>query len=104
MCFQKNSSRKKLEKMNKFLNSNRIWICQENCIVAPECCYCRLLYQLNYSIKKKNADLQTFQNSVFYNTLSYFEELYEKHTEAKRWVNYNKSFKFVRAYFTISFI
>ena len=83
--------------MTKFLNYNRIWICLENCIVAPECCYCRLLYQLNYSIKKnRSADVQTFQNSVFFNTFAYLEELYEKHTEAKRWANYNKSFRFVK--------
>ena len=60
--------------------------------------------KLFYKKKNKNADVQTFQNSVFYNTFSYFEELYERHTESKKWVNYNKSFKFVRGHFTISFI
>ena len=92
--------------MTKFLNSNRIWICLENCIVAPECCYCQLLYQLNYSKKKNSsADIHTFRNSVFFNTFNYLEDLYGKHTESKRWANYNKSFSFIKKnYFTVIYI
>ena len=35
--------------MIKFLNDKRFWLCAGNCIVAPECFYCQLIYQLNYS-------------------------------------------------------
>ena len=105
MCFQKSSSRKNFKRLIKFLNTNRIWICIGNCIVAPECFYCQLIYQLNYSfIKNKNADIETFRNSVFTNAFAHFEELYEKHAGKKKWANYNESFKTIKAHFTISFI
>ena len=105
MCFQKSSGRKTFKKLIKVLNTNRIWICGRNCIVAPECFYCQLIYQLNYSfIKIKNADIETFRNSVFCNAFAHFEELYEKYSGKKRWANYNEFFKTIRTHFTIRFI
>ena len=103
MCFQKSSSRKKFKRLIKFLNTNRIWICGGNCIVAPECFYCQLIYQLNYSfIKNRTAAIETFRNSVFCNAFTHFEELYERHAGKKRWANYNESFKTITAHFTIN--
>ena len=102
MCFKKSSSRKKLKCLIKFLNENRIWICGRNCIVAPECFYCQLIYQLNYSyIKNKDSDIETFENSIFCNVFTHFPGLYEKYNGKKNWMNYSKSFKTIRGSFII---
>ena len=80
--------------MIKFLNDKRFWLCAGNCIVAPECFYCQLIYQLNYSyIKNKNADIELFENSIFYNAFNHFQEIYKRYNEKRKWTNYSKSFK-----------
>ena len=102
MCVTKSLGRKKLKKLIKFLNDNRFWICGGNCIVAPECFYCQLIYQLNYSyIKNKNLDIQTFENSIFCNAFAHFQELFEKYNGKKKWINYSQSFKTIRGSFII---
>ena len=68
MLFKKsNSDRKKLQKLIGFLNAKRFWLCAGNCIVAPECFYCQLTYQLNYSYKK------TEKLVCFYLKIVYFQ-------------------------------
>ena len=75
MCFKKSSSRKKLKCLIKFLNENRIWKCGRNCIVAPECFYCQLIYQLNYSyIKNKDSDIETYKIAYFVMFLLIFKD------------------------------
>ena len=95
MLFKKsNSDRKKLQQLIIFLNAKRFWLCAGNCIVAPECFYCQLIYQLNYSyIKNKKAGLLLFENSIFCNAFNRLQELYERHKEKNKWTNYSKSFK-----------
>ena len=94
MLFKKsNSDRKKLQKLIIFLNAKRFWLCAGNCIVAPECFYCQLIYQLNYSyIKNKKAGLALFENSIFSNAFHRLQELYQRHKEKSKWTNYSKSF------------
>ena len=110
MCKRKNAGRTKLKKLTKFLNNNRIWLCLENCIVASECQYCKLIYQINYSYKNNpTATIATFRNSVFGRTFSFLEEVYDKHLDSGKWLNYNRSFKKTlfsrkRSIFTVSFI
>ena len=71
--------------MKNFLNTNRIWLCLDNCILAPECQYCKLIYQINYSYKRnKTADLTTFRNSVFGRTFSFLEEIYNQHKDGSK--------------------
>ena len=66
MLFKKsNSDRKKLQKLIIFLNAKRFWLYAGNCIVAPECFYCQLIYQLNYSYKKKGK-LVCFHLKIVY--------------------------------------
>ena len=102
MCFKKSLGRKKLKKLINFLNDNRSWICGGNCIVAPECFYCQLIYQLNYSyIKNESTDIETFENSIFCNAFAHFQELHKKYNEKKKWINYSKSFKTRKGTFTI---
>ena len=94
MCKRKNADRTTLKKTTKFLNDNRIWLCFENCIVAPECQYCKLIYQINYSCKNNpTACMTTFRNSVFGRTFSFLEEVYKQHLDSGKWLNYNRSFK-----------
>ena len=53
-----------------------------------------LIYQLNYSyIKNKNADIELFENSIFYNAFNHFQEIYKRYNEKRKWTNYSKSFK-----------
>ena len=104
MLFKKsNSDRKKLQKLIGFLNAKRFWLCAGNCIVAPECFYCQLTYQLNYSYKKnRKAALLLFENSIFSNAFNRFQELHERHKEKRKWTNYSKSFnKVARTSFLI---
>ena len=111
MCKRKNTDRQTLKKMTKFLNDNRNWLCLENCIVAPECQYCKLIYQINYSCKNNPTTcMTTFRNSVFGRTFSFLEEVYKQHLDSGKWLNYNRSFKKTffggrrKNIFTVSFI
>ena len=110
MCKRKNAGRTTLKKMTKFLNDNRIWLCLENCIVAPECQYSKLIYQINYSCKNNpTACMTTFRNSAFGRTFSFLEEVYKQHLDSGKWLNYDRSFKKTffgrkKSIFTVSFI
>ena len=93
-CKKRHEERQQLKKLKEFLNKNRIWLCLESCVLAPECQYCKLIYQINYSYKhNKSADLITFRNSVFGRTFSFLEEIYNEHKDSDKWLNYDKSFK-----------
>ena len=93
MCFKNNESREQLRRIKNFLNKNRMWICLDDCINAPECSYCNLIYQINYSYKSnKHATVETFENSVLSTTFSTLEDIYREHKTRTRWQNYNKCF------------
>ena len=107
MCFKTNESRKQLHKIKQFLNKNRMWICLDNCINAPECSYCNLIYQINYSYKSnKHAIVETFKNSVLSPTFSMLEDIYHEHKTRTKWQNYNKCFikKRQKNIYTVSFL
>ena len=72
-----------------------MWICLENCIVAPECQYCQLIYQINYSYKcNKHADVITFRNSVLGPIFFLLEDIYaeqRKEGNEKTTINHLKN-------------
>ena len=107
MCFKTNESRKQLRKIKQFLNKNRIWICLEDCINAPECSYCNLIYQINYSYKSnKHAIVETFRNSILSPNFSMLEDIYRKYKMRTKCQNYNKCFikKRQKNIYTVSFL
>ena len=106
MCFKKNNSRVQLKKLIRFLNKNRIWICSDNCAYGPECSFCTLIYQINYSYKNnKNADVTVFRNSIFGPSFSMLEDMYNKHEGKKKWLNFDKCFtKKQKNIYTFSFL
>ena len=94
MCYKRSGSRVQLQNLRRFLNKNRMWICLENCIIAPQCQYCQLIYQINYSYKcNKLATVKTFRSSILGPAFLMLEDIYAEHKERRKWKNYDKSFK-----------
>ena len=84
MCYKRSKPRLQLKKLRRFLNKNRMWICLETCINAPECQYCQLIYQINYSYKcNKFATVKTFRSSILGPTFLMLEDIYTEHTKKK---------------------
>ena len=80
MCYKTRTDRVQLQKLRTFLNKNRMWICRENCINAPECEYCQLIYQISYSyICNKSATVKTFRSSILGPTFLLLEDIYSEH-------------------------
>ena len=105
MFFKITDSRKRLKKLIRFLNKNRIWICSDNCVNGPECVFCSLIYQINYLYKtNKDAYVITFRNSIFGPSFSLLEDIYDKHKRKKKWLNYANCFKKrQKSIYTVSF-
>ena len=107
MCFKRNEAREQLRKLKYFLNKNRMWICLDSCINEPECSYCILIYQINYSYKSnKHATGETFRNSVLSPTFSMLKDIYREHKTRTKWQNYNNCFikKRQKNIYTVSFL
>ena len=108
MCFKRIEGREQLRKLKHFLNKNRMWICLDDCINVPECSYCSLIYQINYSYKcNKHSSVETFRNSILSPTFVMLEDIYREHKKRrKRWQNYNNCFikKRQKNICTISFL
>ena len=89
-----NPSRQELKKLRKFVNKNRGWLCLEQCQKVPECGYCHLIYQVNYSYScNKKATVETFRGSVLGPTFIMLEEIYSDYKIRKKWISYETSFK-----------
>ena len=108
MCFKRIEGREQLRKLKHFLNKNRMWICLDDCINAPECSYCSLIYQINYLYKcNKHSSVETFRNSILSPTFVMPEDMYREHKKRrKRCQNYNNCFikKRQKYIYTISFL
>ena len=75
------TARRELKTFLRFINRNRGWLCLEECKVGPECDFCVLIFQINYSYScNKKADITTFRNSVMGQT---FDRLYEIYQDYK---------------------
>ena len=84
----------KLKNLKNFVNKNRTWISLENCLKAPECDYCHLIYQINYSYNSnKEATVKTFRSSILGPTFILLEDIYKEHKNRKKWISYENSFK-----------
>ena len=93
MC-KTDPSRLELKKLKNLVNKNRGWLCLEQCHKVPECDYCHLIYQINYSYScKKKATVETFKNSVLGGTFILLEEIYADYKNRKKWISYETSFK-----------
>ena len=80
MCYKRSKPRVQLKKLRRFLNKNRMRICLESCINAPECQYCQLIYQINYSyICNKLATVKKFRSSILGPTFLMLEDIYTEH-------------------------
>ena len=78
MRIKRNKSREELQFFRKFLNKNRGWLCLGNCKVGPECEYCTLIFQINYSYScNKKANMNTFRKSVLKENFDRLVEIYE---------------------------
>ena len=87
-------SRTELKNLKNFVNKNRTWICLENCLKAPECDYCLLIYQINYSNNcNKEATVKNFRSSILGPTFILLQDIYKEHKNRKKWINYENSFK-----------
>ena len=87
-------SRNKLKNLKHFVNKYRTWICLENCLKAPECDYCHLIYQINYSYNcTKEATVKNFRISILGPTFISLEDIYKEHKNRKKWISYQNSFK-----------
>ena len=93
MC-KTDPSRLELKKLKNLVNKNRGWLCLEQCHKVPECHYCHLIYQINYSYSyNKKATVETFRNSVLGGTFILLEEIYADYKNRKKWISYKTSFK-----------
>ena len=78
MCRTTNISRRELKKFRKFLNKHRGWLCLEECNTAPECDYCHIIYQINYSYScNKRCSMDTFKKSILRENVIMLHEIYE---------------------------
>ena len=94
MCYKTRADRVQLQKLKKFLNKYRMWICLEDCITALECEYCKLIYQINYSYTcNKSASVKTFRSSILGLTFLMIEDIYSEHRKRRKWMNFGNSFK-----------
>ena len=94
MCCKTDPNRAELKNLKNFVNKNRAWICLENCVKAPECDYCHLIYQINYSYKcNKKATVKTFRSSILGPTFILLQDIYAEHKNRKKWISYENSFK-----------
>ena len=85
MCFKRIEGREQLRKLKHFLNKNRMWICLDDFINAPECSYCSLIYQINYSYKcNKHSSVETFRNSILSPTFVMLEDIYREHKKKEK--------------------
>ena len=92
--FTKTKARKQLKKFRDFLNENRCWFCTLQCRLLPECKYCHLIYQVNYSyIYNKKATCQTFQKSILSENFQRLYVIYEDYLIRKNWLNYKHNWK-----------
>ena len=108
MCFKRIEGREQLRKLKHFLNKNRMWICLDDFINAPECSYCSPIYQISYSYKcNKHSSVETFRNSILSPTFVMLEDIYREHKKKrKRLQNYKNCFikKRQKNIYTISFL
>ena len=92
MCARTTKCRKELKKLRKFLNQNRGWLCLENCKTGPECEYCTLIFQINYTYScNKKADMNTFRKSILRENFERLVEIWEDFKNRQKWVNYNEN-------------
>ena len=84
------SSRKELKKFRKFLNNHRGWLCLEECKASPECDYCHIIFQINYSYScNKKADINTFKKSILKEDFERLVEIWEDYKNREKWVKYD---------------
>ena len=92
--WKKNSptSRKELKKFRRFIIKNRGWLCLEVCKVGPECEFCVLIFQINYSYScNKKADIITFRNSVMVQTFDRLYDIYQDYKVREKWTSYENN-------------
>ena len=64
----------------------------KECKVGPECDFCVLIFQINYSYScNKKVDIITFRNSVMGQTFDRLYEIYQDYKVREKWTSYENN-------------